>query len=380
MKKLLPLLALTLLASCGEKGNSESTEPGNILEDLSYSVDTLVVDPGNEIIDLSGGLRLSSLSEDSKQLFLYGQKDHKIAVIDLDGLKLNEFLPFEVEGPNGIGQYVGTMQKLEGEKFLFSSFQTSGIYDRNGVKIKDLKLKPADFDGIEIEDESPMINNLTRAADGNLLFSLPGNFMEGSRDLAVLDPANGSGKILDIPAMDKASEFRILLQSDKMMSIYIEEVRLQEIEEQLYISTSVTSDIYRYDYQRDTLQLFTFPHQLVPTAKTGTIKNKVSSEEEWRSEMEKASSQIGFEKLLWDDSSQRFFRFGRKVLPKENEESPSKADVYLFAYDADLQLIGEKFLEDVDQIPSFPFFKDGKLYSYVNVEDELGFAVFTFDF
>ena len=26
------------------------------------------------------------------------------------------------------------------------------------------------------------------------------------------------------------------------------------------------------------------------------------------------------------------------------------------------------------------FFKDGKLYSYVNVEDELGFAIFTFDF
>ena len=96
--------------------------------------------------------------------------------------------------------------------------------------------------------------------------------------------------------------------------------------------------------------------------------------------MEKASSQIGFEKLLWDDSSKRFFRFGRKLLPKENDEDPTKAELYLFAYDADLKLIGEKFLEDVDQIPSSPFFKDGKLYSYVNVEDELGFAVFTFNF
>ena len=31
-------------------------------------------------------------------------------------------------------------------------------------------------------------------------------------------------------------------------------------------------------------------------------------------------------------------------------------------------------------MPTHYFFKDGKLYSYVNAEDELGFAVFTFDF
>ncbi|MEP1085029.1 DUF4221 family protein [Algoriphagus sp.] len=380
MKKLLPLLSLILLASCGEKGSSESSESGNILENLTYTVDTLVVDPGEEIIDLSGGLRTSSLSDDKSKLYLYTQKEHQIAIVNLDKLELEEFLPFEVEGPNGIGQYVGTMQKLDGEKFMFSSFQTSGIYDRNGVKIQELKLNPTDFEGIDIEDDAPMNYNLTQSADGNFLFSLPGDFMEGSRDLAVLDPANGSGKIIDIPAMDKASEFRIILQSTEMMSIYIEEVRLQDIGGQLYISASATSDIYRYDYKNDSLQLFTFPHLLVPVAKTGTIKNKVSSEEEWRSEMEKASSQIGFEKLLWDDSSKRFFRIGRKLLPKENDEAPTKAEVYLFAYDAELNLIGEKFLEDIDQIPSSPFFKDGKLYSYVNVEDELGFAVFTFDF
>ncbi|MFC5626558.1 DUF4221 family protein [Algoriphagus winogradskyi] len=379
MKKLLTISLLILLASCGGK-ESESTEQKNILENLTYSVDTVVVDPGEEIIDLSGGLRLSSLSDNKSKLYLFTQKEHQVAIVNLDQLKLEEFLPFEVEGPNGIGQYVGTMQKLDRERFLFSSFQTSGIYDRNGVKTEDLKLKPTDFEGIDLEGESPMNNNLTSSADGKLLFSLPGNFMEGSRDLAVLDLASRSGKIIDIPAMDKASEFRILLQSDKMMSIYIEEVRLQEIEGYLFINTSVTSDIYRYDYQRDSLQLITFPHQLVPSAKTGSIKNKVSSEDEWRSEMEKASSQIGFEKLLWDDNSQRFFRFGRKLLPKENEESPAKAEVYLFAYDAELKLIGEKFLEDIDLIPSSPFFKDGKLYSYVNVEDELGFAVFTFDF
>ena len=380
MKKLLPLLSLVLLAACSEKGESESNESGNILEKMTYTVDTVVVDPGEEIIDLSGGMRLSNLSDDKEKLYLFTQKEHQVAVINLDQLELVEFLPFELEGPNGVGQYVGTMQLLDGEKFLLSSFQTSGIFDRNGIKTQDLMLKPQDYSGVEVEGEAPMNYKLMQSADGKRLFSLPGDFMEGSRDLAVLDPSDKSGKVVDIPAMDKAAEFRILLQSTDMMSIYVEDVNLQEFDGQLYISTSATSDIYRYDYPLDSLQLFHFPHQLVPPAKTGTIKNKVSSEDEWRAEMEKASSQVGFEKLLWDDSSKQFFRFGRKMLPKADEEAPAKAEVYLFTYDADLKLIGEKFLEELDQVPSSPFFKDGKLWSYVNVEDELGFAVFTFDF
>jgi hypothetical protein len=380
MKKLLPLLSLILLASCGEKSSSEKNISDNILENLTYLVDTVVVDPGQEIIDLSGGLRLSNLSDDNGKLYIFTQKEHQIAIVNLDQLKLEEFLHFEVEGPNGVGQYVGSMQMLDGDKFMFSSFQTSGYYDRNGVKIQDLKLKPTDFEGVDIEGDGPMNYKLMQSADGKRLFSLPGDFMEGSRDLAVLDPAAKSAKIVDIPAMDKASDFRIILQSTEMMSIYVEDVSLQEFDGKLYISTSVTSDIYRYDYENDSLQLFTFPHQLVPPAKTGTIKNKVSSEDEWRAEMDKASSQVGFEKLLWDESSKQFFRFGRKMLPKADEEASAKSEVYLFAFDADLKLIGEKFLEELDQVPSSAFFKDGKLWSYVNVEDELGFAVFTFDF
>ena len=45
-----------------------------------------------------------------------------------------------------------------------------------------------------------------------------------------------------------------------------------------------------------------------------------------------------------------------------------------------MDLLGETKINELKSVPSYPFFKDGKLYSYVNVEDELGFAVFTFDF
>ncbi len=50
----------------------------------------------------------------------------------------------------------------------------------------------------------------------------------------------------------------------------------------------------------------------------------------------------------------------------------------LTVFDENLNQLGETIVP-VDPF-SKKFFKDGKLWSYVNVEDELGFAVFTFDF
>jgi hypothetical protein len=72
---------------------------------------------------------------------------------------------------------------------------------------------------------------------------------------------------------------------------------------------------------------------------------------------------------------------GSKIVTSSIEgEDSFESKVYLFAYDADLNLLGETLLENLTSTPRFYFFKDGKLWSYANVNDELGFAVFTFDF
>jgi|TARA_R110002096_G_scaffold233311_1_gene423381 hypothetical protein len=42
--------------------------------------------------------------------------------------------------------------------------------------------------------------------------------------------------------------------------------------------------------------------------------------------------------------------------------------------------LGETKIEGLKQAPGSYFWKDGKLWSYANVEDELGFAVIDFKF
>jgi hypothetical protein len=382
MKKLLPLLSLILLASCGGNSSDEHEKAGNILENLTYSVDTVVIDTGEMLLAITNSSELvgvSSLSADQKVLHLFDNKNHQLSVIDLNQLKLIDTLPFEKEGPDGVGAYVQGLQALPDGHFLISNFQSSGIFNREGKKLENFKLNEDEFKGLEIS--SPFSSGLLMTSDGKWLFSLTGFYNNGAKDLVKLDPKQKTGMVIDLPALDLADDFGISLLSNEGSMTYIEQSNLEEINGKLYISNKITSSIYRYDYQLDSLELLTFPHELVPQAKTGSIKNNVSSRDELFEEMAKVSTQIGFEKLLWDEKNQLFFRLGTELIPTSDEENPIyKFKVYLFAYDTDLHLLGEKLLDGLSESPKFYFFKDGKLYSYVNVEDELGFAVFTFNF
>jgi UV DNA damage repair endonuclease len=130
----------------------------------------------------------------------------------------------------------------------------------------------------------------------------------------------------------------------------------------------------------DSLDYITFPLTLTPTEKKKEIKNEVSSEGARNEQIDIINSEIRFYELLWDKQSNRFYRFSSILIPSNSSEPSKKSKIFLSAFDSDLNLIGEKHLEELTTIPISPFFKDGKLWSYVNVEDELGFAVFTFDF
>lgn len=84
--------------------------------------------------------------------------------------------------------------------------------------------------------------------------------------------------------------------------------------------------------------------------------------------------------MEWDPSRQMYMRLAMKSFLGETRSDPNTNEYYLFAYDQDFKLLGESKLELEERVDYSFFWKDGKLYSYVNIEDELGFAVFTFDF
>ncbi|MEX2566884.1 MAG: hypothetical protein WD431_13145 [Cyclobacteriaceae bacterium] len=67
-------------------------------------------------------------------------------------------------------------------------------------------------------------------------------------------------------------------------------------------------------------------------------------------------------------------------IPNEERKWFDRAYIYILVYDKDLNFPGDKHQPELKKIPEFRFSKDRKLWSYVNVEDELGFAVIDFNF
>ncbi|MDR7132627.1 hypothetical protein J2X69_005001 [Algoriphagus sp. 4150] len=385
MRRLLTIFFLAFLASCSNKEN-KSTEQKNAFGNLSYSVDTVVIDPGESFLVIQNEFQLehfSSLAKDQKTLYLFNNQDYNLAVIDLDQLKLLEFLPFEKEGPNGVGEHVQSVQSLTKDQFLFTNFQSTGIFDSNGKNLTSFKLSNSEFTGLEID--SPFNYQLLMTSDQNWFFSLTGYYNNGAKDLVKLNPKDKTGEFISLPALNIANDFSVMMSDRSILSV--PQSILREVNGAHFISNEVTSSVYKFDYQKDSLQLITFQHQLVPNSKTVSVKNEVSGQAEFFAETAKSSSQISFGKMMWDDKRQFYFRLGHKIITSPLEEGSEieneknyKSFVYLFVYDADLNLLGETLLENIGRHPRFYFMKDGKLWSYVNLEDELGFAVFSFDF
>ncbi|MCE7055937.1 DUF4221 domain-containing protein [Algoriphagus sp. AGSA1] len=386
MKNLLTFLLLTLLFACGGKQTTEEIavveEPKNILENLTFSIDTLVVDPGEEIINLKHlGANYVSLSPSKDQFCFFDRSRPTLHEIDLNTLKLTNNYPFEEEGPDGIGRFVYLFKRLsDGNFWVQDLLGSTSVFSKTGKKIRAIE-----FNKEELLQDFPLGLNLTYELQVDLgrrkFYSLPLMFKVEKKHFAVMNSSGQTEKIVELPEFDKIEKFKVEYNSGRDGGDGRGElVRLEQPNDLVLISSTVGNGIYIYNPELDSLWYQEFPHELTPLEKDVKVKNVVHSPLELEAEREKFHTQIDYWGFYWDEHTQRYYRFASIGLSRASTDSPKKYNHYLFAYDKELTLKGEAKLEGLEKIPAAGFFKDGKLYSYVNVEDELGFAVFTFDF
>ncbi|GEO23809.1 hypothetical protein CQA01_43430 [Cyclobacterium qasimii] len=70
---------------------------------------------------------------------------------------------------------------------------------------------------------------------------------------------------------------------------------------------------------------------------------------------------------FWDEKNKVFYRFSF-------EENEKKTKVYLTAYDGELNQIGESLVPQLIKKPAKHFAKDGQIWIYENINDEMGFV------
>ncbi|MFN3757759.1 MAG: DUF4221 family protein [Algoriphagus aquaeductus] len=368
MRKLAVLFLLSVIFSCGGT-SSENAESGN----FKVSIDTVLIDAGDQLIFHQSGLSHTSLSNDQKQLFIFSPKD-EFQIIDLDSLKLNLSIPTQKEGPLGTGMPYAIQLDQSGRVVLFG-FGEVRFFSPN-LSVMDLhRLTPETLDGLNSTDILGFNTKLSE--DGVDLYSIYVNTEQLPQGLAIISFENKQVKKIPFDIASKVLPYIYSLVMDgRLMSRGHDGLFLELIENQLLLSTPYSNEAILFDLEKSTVTIKKFNSELTQDSKPIPVKTEVGSFSELQNLRQEAQKSVTFGPFIFDKKSQRVYRFSQD-LDREIDDSLVFKSI-LTVFDQDFNQLVEQEVS-VDPL-SKKFFKDGKLWSYVNVEDELGFAVMEFKF
>ncbi|WP_425636893.1 DUF4221 family protein [Algoriphagus yeomjeoni] len=366
---------LILIASCSEKTDSESSNSSNL--NFTVEIDTVQVDPGDDhFIYLAKFLRSSSLSSDKKTLYNFNPTVPELEVIDLDDLSIKEVIKLENEGPTGINaatSYIPMMDVSDsGELFL------------NTISYM-IKLN-ATRDQMSRYWFTP--DSLEADALSELEIIYPEGFMSNNKDfyfgaygaqdnsaksgLAMINLNSMELKKVPLDIFEKIEKFEIVFSPDGNSKMSVTEtVFFDSIEDKVYISTSAFNEIYLVDISDGTVEKKSFHSELTPDAKKGNYQKTAGSQKELFDHAKEKVKEVSFLKFHYDDHNEKFWRFST-TLDRMIGDSATY-NIVLTIFDQNLTQLHEEKV-DYSETGSLTFFKDGSLYSYINLEDELGFV------
>jgi len=367
----------TILACSGPKTGEE----GN-LHTLEVTMDTVIIDPGQEILFLNWELGLSTLSEDKKYLYNFNNQEFAIEQINLNTLKFEKKYPFEKEGPNGIGEYLMDFSLINNEQLFFRTYNGEGIFDWQGNKLESYDLANMGKEQELLEDTDRAYKILSLSSESEKFASLITNYQSKKNTLAIIDRKLKTFKKHAIPAVEKAGNFEVFLNDGKTAFGLSSYRFLINEGNKIILGTSVSNELYVLNQESDSLQLVSYQSELTPTQKTGTYPTEVSDMIEFKVYRDKIQEDINFMAPVWDEKKQVYYRISFHTEYDENAEipegamfpPPSGADAYLTVLDKDFNLITEGNFPQLDRIPGFQFTKDGKLWLFENIEDEMEFV------
>lgn len=364
------------LASCG--GNDgEKTE---LSDSFTVSLDTVMVDAGEEFIYLQENLWLSKLNPDRRYLINFNREDAIAEWIDLDELKLKKVLQFDKDGPNSIPQYTSGFLINEDENILFWNYRFYKIFDQNGQLVRDLELEKIASDLLSSSDIYP-----------NQFFMDPENpsrtiglFIkwEESKYLMIdFNLESGEFREIDLPQLEKIKEYKVdIVYDGNMAGSYGPGVYSTRVGCKIFLSTNTYNEVQVFDLETDSITVKTWDTPLLGARRAYLPPSQVDGQTgEIEEIVRNAESDITYGPLFWNPDEEKFYRFSHKNYFGEEKTEygryiPTRADVYLSVFSKDLNLIKEAFIPELIQEPKRHFVKDGQIWIFENIEDEVGFV------
>ena len=383
MKNLLFVISILFLFSCENTVKEDSTDYSKI----TLTMDTVMVDSGDEIINLKYGLGVNSISEDNKFLFLWSYDNNSLQIINLESLRLEKTTQFEKEGPNGIGEYLAWFRPLNENEVLLSGFGRLMVFDLEGKKIREHNLNNETFGGSTVKAGDDFERNPLLVENGDVVYGYLGDAINGDWTFVKADFREKKLTPIELPEISKLPDYRIIMDGEIKSSASPERI-LKKAGYRIILSNSAFSTIYLLDLKNDSIYQIGYNPKLSPKEKKGGYLEKVESVDRFREVMAEIDAEINFQAPVWDEQNRKFYRFSFETLPTDIYNGPlflsphqrPISKVYLSVFDENFNLLGETLLEGIKQVPNTVFVREGKIWSYVNVDDELGFVRMTINY
>ena len=197
----------------------------------------------------------------------------------------------------------------------------------------------------------------------------------------IFDFSDDSFRKIELPELQKLSEFEItMLYEGQWMGSFNAGTMQSIYDDKVILGLNSFNQAYIYDMRLDSLYFKTWEGPFVGSKQTAQLPKEVPAEGKERAEaMRKANEEINYGAFIWDDENKKYYRFSLKTIYSEEltefeTYKVSGAEVFLSIFDNDFNLIAESKIPEIQNKPSKHFVKDGKIWLYENIDDELGFV------
>lgn len=379
MKKLLPFLSLIILASCGGKGSASLDQTENNFENLSFTIDTVMIDSKGEFLYLSEGLGRSYLTSDGKKIYNLNQKLPRLEVIDLNSLELTETIAMEREGPSGIGTYdfFDGIQILEnGEVFIFA-WQEIVRLSSDRKSVEKFRFSAANLTGDSLKGDEEIRYEGLISDDGAHFFTFYGKSAEPSSrlGLAIINLEEMNLRKVYLPIFHELKKYEIRTEKEpyaKYPYVYVEPIHLIQFRNDLLVSSSPINELYQVNIESGIYEHFTFTSALTanrveinyPTEATTGAGTTESVWDRWK--------QVSFYQMNWDEKTKLFWRLTNKTYMSYDNTYSTETNLTFF--DEALNQLGETSLPKNLKTIGRQFIAQGMYWQFLNQNDEIAFV------
>ncbi|WKV13772.1 DUF4221 family protein [Marivirga harenae] len=371
MKYIIYSLASIIIISFSScDGNSGENDQKS---EITISIDSALVDAKGEIIDTKFGIYSFGFDDNKDFMYKFNTNNrHGLEIIDMNKLELVDFIPFEVEGPNGTTNRVNDVYFISEDKIALVVYQAILIFNRKGELQEKYIIRDEEFEGDSIPKEFSMEASGLFVPEENISFNLVNEGYGYVRGFSKIDLRKKIRKVVFINDLKKLSDYHISLTIDGRMMMLRTYLYTNFQDDKYILSHDMENELYYYDLKSDSIIHKKYTSQL--SANKNQIFGKdVDSREEIGKIMTARNKAIRFKKLVYDKNRNQYYRFSSfSTTPDQEDEN---WNIILTIFDENLNQINEIENIDLDEVPETYFVKNGKIYIYKNMEDEMGFKI-----